>query len=234
MHEIGKKRCTNCMISIECFKNAFEIEPTATEHLLNLATLIGDSGEYKTAISLFSMILEKDPLDFQAYFGRAVCYDACEMHTEALKDYDSAIKIDPNNPDLWHAKAFALQNMERFDEAVIAYQKSVSLEPENIECRNDLGIALLELKRIDEAKHTFEEIIQMAPKWSEGYYSLAKVYAVEMAIDNAANYLSNAIKLDPSKEKRFLREFPKLLGSNENMMKITDIERSKVGRKKNI
>ena len=77
------------------------------------------------------------------------------------------------------------------------------------------GNSLFELEDLSEARYAFMKLIEIAPKWSEGYYSLAKVYAKENVFDNAVNYLAGAILLDPSKEKQFKKDFPTIVSNQD-------------------
>jgi tetratricopeptide (TPR) repeat protein len=52
-------------------------------------------GQYKEAISDFSIIIEYDQNDPEIYFQRAIAFYAIEMDDESLKDINSAQKIDP-------------------------------------------------------------------------------------------------------------------------------------------
>ena len=61
-------------------------------------------------------------------------YDCVEdgNFDEALKLYDSALKIDPTNSSIYVDKGATLQNMGRLKLAIRSFNKALSLSPDNL------------------------------------------------------------------------------------------------------
>jgi tetratricopeptide (TPR) repeat protein len=156
-----------------------------------------------------------NPKHYDSYFGRGACYDALEKYTDALKDYDIALELDSDQSDLWHAKADILCSMDNLDEALECYRTALKISPENVECRFDYGITLYESDMLAEAIKVFKEVIVQSPEWSDGYYAIAKVYAVKNDMGRLIEYLREALELDPGKREDFDSEFPDLVSSRK-------------------
>lgn len=80
--------------------------------LLHLATCFGqnstdlviadfefDNGNYHQAIGLYSIVIESKnrPDRFEAYYGRACCYNALEEDKKAIADVKKALKVNKGN-----------------------------------------------------------------------------------------------------------------------------------------
>ena len=197
--------------SIKSYKEALYLRRNDLETLYNLASVYGDLGNYVKAIKLFSKVINKRDTHYQSYFGRGVCYDAIDNWEKALRDYNKALTLNKSNPDLWYAKADLLYNLNRFEESIECYRKVIELDPTNIDSWYDYGCTLFDYGKYVESENAFMHLIELDPNWSEGYYSIAKCYAVQDRLEDCIKYLKKAIDLEKDRVDDLKNDFPDLV-----------------------
>jgi tetratricopeptide (TPR) repeat protein len=123
--------------------------------------------------------------------------------------------MNPTYADLWYAKADLLYNTDKVEESFKCYRRALELNPKDHECWFDFGDTALHLGNIPAAIYAFQQVIALAPEWAEGYYALAKIYAAEDRIDDAAKLLATALKLEPKMESVYEVDFMMFLSDDK-------------------
>jgi stress-induced-phosphoprotein 1 len=114
------------------------------------------SGDYQSAIDLFSRAIELDNNNHVLYSNRSAAYSSLKNYDAALEDADKAIKSKPDwakvrviefiyvpFPYYMHAQGYgrkgaALYGLQRLTEAEKAYSDGLKLEPDNGTLRKGL------------------------------------------------------------------------------------------------
>lgn len=89
-----------------------------------------DQGDYKEAIKGYNKFVKKDPLNFEWYYNRGLCYSATNQLNKAFNDYCKTIEIQPNNSFGYYRRASTLYEMGAIKESFPDIQKSIELNPE--------------------------------------------------------------------------------------------------------
>lgn len=74
--------------------------PDRVEYQINFASFMFASGSYSAALKFYSQILDEDPENQIARFGKATCLHKLQAYVEAIAEYEYLIAEDPT-----HAKA---------------------------------------------------------------------------------------------------------------------------------
>jgi tetratricopeptide (TPR) repeat protein len=79
------------------------------------------AGEHMLAIIDFSEALKRDPALVQAYFDRAMAYEAVRERERSMADLSKAMRLDPNMVGALHMqRGYELRTARQYDEAVSA------------------------------------------------------------------------------------------------------------------
>jgi tetratricopeptide (TPR) repeat protein len=94
---------------------------------------------------------------------------------EALKNCESAVKLDPTNPNIWLNMALCLQKLNRYEDERKCYLKILDNDPNNQHAKMGLHICLKRLNKHEEAElynPFLDNDTNYAPKqypyWSDG------------------------------------------------------------------
>ena len=186
------------------------------------AALTDQQAQYHfSSIDEFSLLLDRDPLDADAYFGRALDFNVLQDLSEAMDDLDRVIQLNPNF------------FMAYFDRAVIRY-KMMQLdvyEEENVNTRQDIMNLSLNLqsnnrsqqaivnphsrpggenlealnsgerKRIfdlDQIMRDYEKVIEINPGFVYAYFNRANISCFRKDFRTAIIDYSEAINVKPN------------------------------------
>ena len=86
---------------------------------------------------------------------------------EALRAFDSAVRLAPSMPQGHGNRAAVLQEMGRHTEALAAVDRALRLKPDHAMAHFNRGNALRALHRHDEAAAAFDRALQTQPAFSE-------------------------------------------------------------------
>jgi len=100
-----------------CFKNAYNLNPRATEPNVGLANLFWRRGLINLAITYFSKVLELDPLHLYALSFRARCFYLVGEFEKAQVEIEKVIQIEPNHLEILKLKVANLLLLKKYGEA---------------------------------------------------------------------------------------------------------------------
>ena len=105
-------------------------------HLFNRAVAREIDGEYETAISDFTKILENDPENVSSYYHRALLWGWIGKIDHALADLGRAIKIDPALDQAYFNRASVWMQIGRLELALRDINHAIRLAPGKKEYKN--------------------------------------------------------------------------------------------------
>ena len=82
----------------------------AVQELNNKAKSYLDNGDYENAISRLKSSLDIDSTIFETHYNLGIAYTQAEKYDEAIKTFESAIKLKPGFSDTYYSKAVAEEN----------------------------------------------------------------------------------------------------------------------------
>ncbi len=99
------------------------------------------------------------------------------QYTEAVDDFQRALKINPNDTEVLAKLAGALMNLKKFDEAHHYLEQAAALDPKNPDIEYKLGIVMLEKGEYLQAIGHCERALALTPDFSPARIILA--YALQ-------------------------------------------------------
>ncbi len=82
---------------------------------------------WKTEISFWSDVIQKSPAKSRPYNERGLAYKNRAEVDLALRDYDTAIRLDPNNPIFYSNRAVAFSIQGEYSRAIDEFKKALAL-----------------------------------------------------------------------------------------------------------
>jgi tetratricopeptide (TPR) repeat protein len=123
-----------------------------------------------------------------------------ERHTEAIAEYEAAIKLAPAQPGLHEELGSEYRAVNKIQEAEAAFQKELAIDPHNVLARYKLGA--IEVEKGDGAKG--KELIEAAQREKPGLvhmdYNLGRAEMLLGDDAGATSHFEQSVKTDTDPE----------------------------------
>ena len=195
--------CNDIESSIECYKRAYEVNPSDREVLIKLATInqtyfpdnVDTTIDYYNSLLEFGIDLDK------IYYELGHLYLKKSDKIHAVSAFKLSVDIDPENPYYNNSLAYAYVKAELYDDAIEYYQKAIKINPDpewtSIVC-HALGAIYAEIKENHEAAEaTFNAGMVLDPKNVDIQLSLGDLFMAQGDLDRAIKTYCDAISVDP-------------------------------------
>ena len=150
------------------YRRALELKPNFVEALNNLGVLLEGLGQAKPAIELLQRAVElKQAPDLLNNLG--VAYAAARQFPDAIRCYQSALKLDSNYAAALNNLGNAQRSIGDVDESIISLRQALRIRPDYAEAYNNLAIALVQSGRHHEAMRYYEQAIHFRPDYAEAH-----------------------------------------------------------------
>jgi tetratricopeptide (TPR) repeat protein len=155
-------------------------------------------GKYDAAAREFQRAISLSPQSentLNAYDYLAMTFLKLGKNKEAIKTYQSALRLSPNRDDFLNKLGNIFTEEGNIDQAIKSYQSALRIEPRSTAYLYSLGQAYLAKGSIDDAKSQFEKIIRFAPGEYGGYYGMGQAYYQEGIYEKAIEQFKKVISL---------------------------------------
>ena len=176
-------------------KHAFELNSNLAAVNITLGMIHAGTGQYEDAVNSFTLALNEEPTNSDAYRGLAKAYEAQNLLNEAETTYKKAISLKPDYWAGYNSLGAFYYKHARYDEAISQFIQVIKLTPDNKKGYNNLGGVYYALERWKEAREMFEK--SLALKKSYGVSSnLGTLYFIEGDYKNAAKMYQLALNMN--------------------------------------
>ncbi len=195
--------CNDVESSLECYKKAYEMNPSDREVLIKLATIyqtyypekVDLTIDYYNALLEFGFDLDK------IYYELGHLYLKKSDKIHAVSAFKLAEELNPENPYYNNSLAYAYVKAELYDDAIEYYQRAIKLNPDSewtsIVC-HALGAIYAEIKEnYQAAEATFNAGMVLDPNNVDIQLSLGDLFMAQNDLDKAIKTYCDAIAVDP-------------------------------------
>ncbi|HIK18221.1 MAG TPA: tetratricopeptide repeat protein [Leptolyngbyaceae cyanobacterium M33_DOE_097] len=174
-----------------------EVVPSAA-NLLNFVQEMGtiadqafeatNKGDFAQAETLWTDLIEKFPQNPAIWSNRGNSRVSQNKLTDAIADYDQAIKLAPDAPDPYLNRGAALEGLGKYEEAIANYNHVLELDPKDPVAYGNRGNAESKLGQWEQAIEDFKTAADLAPQYvfARANYALA-LYQVGKTDDAIRN-----------------------------------------------
>ncbi len=152
-------------------------------------------GEHDLAFEDYSMAIEINPDDADAYFYRGFTYELKRNSEAAIKDYDKAIELNPDHVDAYVYRA----GVANRDSALVIkdYSKAIELNPNFAYAYRNRGLTYEKKGEVDRAIKDYSKAIELNSDSSLDYSHRARAYKNDGETDLAIEDYRRTIHLNP-------------------------------------
>lgn len=155
-------------------------------------TVQQNTGDYSTAVQLYSKSVELDPTDAKFRNNRGNALRLLKQYAEAMKDYDAAIELDPKIGMIYVNRASVHLILKNLDAALRDSEQAVKLDANDDSAYYTRGNTYVELKKFAEAAADLDRAISLKPK-SEYFHARARMHFLQNKFDLAVKDHTEAI-----------------------------------------
>jgi tetratricopeptide (TPR) repeat protein len=183
--------------SILTLNNLLKYQPQSADAYFLLGLNFRELEDLERAKNAFKTATEFDASIIDVWLALGEVYES-EQSKEALKYYDTALRIDPENINALHSKAFWLQNNGDISGAVEFYRKINLLNISYAPAYLNAGIILLEMDSFQQAYEQFDILAGISPGNKNAYFFRGVAAQRLGRLTQAESDFENTLRLDPN------------------------------------
>jgi tetratricopeptide (TPR) repeat protein len=142
--------------------------------------------------------IEKDSADFDAHYNLAAMLQARGELEEAVKEYESALRVRPRDAIVNNALGGAFLAAGRVDEAILRLGRAVKDRPDYFDAHYNLGNALASKGDFSAAAVQFRTATRLRPDDADAEANLGSALVKTGNISEAKSHYLRALRLNPS------------------------------------
>ncbi|WKC75944.1 tetratricopeptide repeat protein [Borreliella valaisiana] len=190
--------------SLETINKAINLNPEKIEYLYLKASINLKNKNYQNAISLYNLVIAKNPENTSAYINLAKAYEKLGNKTQAISTLEKI--INKNNKLALNNLGILYKKEKKYQKAIEIFEKAIINS--DIEAKYNLATTLIEINDNARAKDLLKEYIKLKPNNPEALHALG---IIEYNENNNDQTLRELVKKFPNYKK------------NENIKKIIGI-----------
>jgi tetratricopeptide (TPR) repeat protein len=143
-----------------------------------------------------------------AYNNRGVAYRVKANYTQAIDDFNEAIRLVPGSANAFNNRGVAYRNMGDLDRAVADYDQAIRIRPDHVAAFYNRGLALTDKQEYAKAISDFTTVLRVDPKNPVVLYRRGTVYLKSGDIEAGNVDLAAAKAIKPDIEEDIRRGGP--------------------------
>lgn len=155
------------------------------------------SNNLSAAESLLKDLLEREPMNADAWCLRAEIAAAFPDPDSAIKYYRQTIQLNPNICEAHGNLGLLLYDSGNFNEAAIFFERALQLNPADSQILNNAGINFLARGEYQEARKKIRQALEINPKLDTAWCNLGILAQYQLATKEALICFEKALALRP-------------------------------------
>jgi serine/threonine protein kinase/tetratricopeptide (TPR) repeat protein len=151
-----------------------------------------------TALQNCSQALSKNDRLPAAHGCMATVYYGTGRYTDAIEEYDKALRLEPTNDDFRRQQARAQEKAGNLAEAEKTFREAITLRPHYWANYNSLGVFYINQGRYTDAADMFAQVIKLAPDTAFGYANLGAAYNQLGKYPDAISMFERSVSIRPT------------------------------------
>jgi tetratricopeptide (TPR) repeat protein len=174
---------------------------------------------------LDSKIINK-PDSAALYLERAQLYLERDENEKALGDYNKAIALKPDLDQAWYGRGLVYGRLGQLDKAIVDMSEFVRRRPNDSMGYTKRGVRYMWAGEVDKAFADYKKALALNANNAEAHDDIGVIYANRQDFKSALGHFGRAIEIDPLYQKAYYNRALTLLLMGEEILALSDIERS--------
>lgn len=171
---------------------------TDVKNVMDVGRVALSYGDYVTALSLFSRVIEARPYHSDAYYYRAAAKFSLDDYDSSERDVTEAIRLNPFKGDYYGLRALCFIRSKKYEQAVNDYGKLLSEDPENQTARFNIAVCRFEERDYSKADSLLRDFLYKWPRYVRAYLLQAQVRLEQKDTASALQCMDSALVVQPT------------------------------------
>jgi predicted TPR repeat methyltransferase len=145
------------------FEKAANLRPPNLPACYNLARLKQQENDHKSAVTIYTRILEEQPDYGEVWNNLGVAHRETGNQDEAISCFQKAVKFAPGMAEAWNNLGVAQDELNMFEDSSRSYRKAIEIWPDYTSAHFNLGSSLQKLKHYKEAEVHYKKVLEIKP-----------------------------------------------------------------------
>lgn len=150
------------------------------------------------SITLYTSAIDNGYKAAIIYNNRGAVLSDSSKNEEAIKDFDSLVKLKPRYPNGWRNKGLIHVRLKQSEQAYKAFTEAIKYFPADASNYMSRGTISVEKNDFKNALKDFTKIIELNPNSGEGYYARSEAYGKSNRLSEALTDINKAIEFSPA------------------------------------
>ncbi len=170
------RKPVNIEKSIREYNHAIKADPERTDYRLRKAVLLTRQNKVKEASVKIKSIKEEFPDKPDGYHGEAIIHAKNNEFDLALKDINTAIRINPKNPCYYIDRGNIYFNLKNFTKSQMDFQTALRFEPDNAQANYGLGQIYFKQDQLERSAEHLRRALSKDDRLPKAHLELGTVY----------------------------------------------------------
>jgi Flp pilus assembly protein TadD len=153
--------------------------------------------DYASSLSIWSDTVAKRPGNARAHNNLGEELSKAGRKTEAVQQYQEAVRLKPTDPDYNFNLATALSSTGHVQESLASFEETLRLVPDYAPAHLNYGLALMKTGQVAKAIAHYGEALRINPDYAEAYNDLGIALGQAGQMPEAIMEFEEAIRLNP-------------------------------------
>ena len=191
------------IVSISSFILGLQACSFSSEDMLEKGKSLMKEGKFRDALTYLNKAIEGDNTNHEALNARGVVYYELREYTNALLDYDQALKLKPDYYRPYYNRALLKVAQNDGQGALKDYAEAIRLDSRNAEIFVNRGQLLAAMGQADAALRDFDQAVTLDENNALAWYNRGNVLFQREDFKRAIENFEKAIKVDTKFGKAF-------------------------------
>lgn len=160
-----------------------------------------DSGNYISAILLYSKAIQINSTDPSPFVNRGNCKSRMGDHLGAIEDFTIAIRLDPNIPQTYNNRGYEYFLIKNYSSALKDYDNAIGLDVRYAKAYFNKGLCYNDMGDFQKAIMCISTVIDLDPLAKEAYFYRGRAKFEMNDLDGSILDYSIAIQIDSNFEE---------------------------------
>jgi tetratricopeptide (TPR) repeat protein len=180
------------------YRETLRLNPTRTEALINLGSILLSEGSLPQAEELLRRALNLNPGSARAHLSYGRLVNATGDPATAERHYLRSIELQPRFAEAHGSLAQLYAAQGRLDDAARHYELGLAASPDSAELHNNLGNLRFMQQRPAEAERAYRRSLELLPRQAEAHNNLGNSLFFLGKLDDAIEHFRAALEIDPN------------------------------------
>ena len=154
-----------------------------------------EDGHIEQAFKAYTLAIESDPRNAEAYARRAFVYIVFDDFTSAAADLRIADRLEPDLPITSLHRGMIFDEIDNHDEAILEYTRAIELEPSMTDAHVSRASVYLEIGDAESALDDLRTAGRLEPENAELLLVRGQVYLMNGDLGRAESDLRQVLEL---------------------------------------